>query len=109
MGEIVTTATGWIVNQGALDTYDAAYKIHGVRDKAMADLEDQAAREDQERATATDWNRYRKCSQVCGVEIGEPCRSLSGRIINGRPDGVRTELAYPHKTRKLRTAGRRVT
>ena len=51
----------------------------------------------------TDWNLYRKCSQVCRAEIGQPCISLSGKIVEGRPDNVRTELTVPHKARKLRT------
>lgn len=46
---------------------------------------------------------YRKCSQVCRAEIGEPCFSLSGTITGGRPDGVRTYLPLPHKARKRRT------
>jgi len=53
----------------------------------------------------TDWDAYRKCSQVCGVETGQACVSLSGTIAGGRPDGVRTELARPHRSRKLRTRG----
>jgi len=51
----------------------------------------------------TNWDLYRKCSQVCRAEIGEPCFSLSGRIAEGRPDGLRTPLDAPHVTRKLRT------
>lgn len=46
---------------------------------------------------------YRKCSQICGAKIGEPCFSLSGRIVGGRPDGIRTPLDAPHKARKRRT------
>ena len=53
-------------------------------------------------AEPTDWGRYRKCSQACGAEMGKPCVSRSGRVVAGRPDGVRTELAVPHKARKLR-------
>jgi hypothetical protein len=51
---------------------------------------------------AVDWNAYRKCSQVCRAEIGQPCFSLSGRIVGGRPDGVRTPLTHAHAARKLR-------
>jgi hypothetical protein len=51
----------------------------------------------------TDWSLYRKCSQVCFAEIGKPCVSLSGTIVAGRPDEVRTELDRPHLSRKLRT------
>lgn len=45
---------------------------------------------------------YRKC-QICGVPLGKKCRSRSGRIVNGRPDGVATELPSPHIARKRRT------
>lgn len=45
---------------------------------------------------------YRKCSQICRAAAGEPCFSLSGKIVNGQPDGVRTVLAAPHTFRKLR-------
>lgn len=45
---------------------------------------------------------YRKC-QICGALLGKKCRSRSGRIINGRPDGVITELPGPHHARKRRT------
>lgn len=54
----------------------------------------------------TDWDLYRKCSQVCRAAIGEPCFSLSGRIVGGRPDEVRTPLAVPHVSRKRRTGKR---
>lgn len=46
--------------------------------------------------------RYRACP-VCRVKLGEPCVSLSGKIVNGRPDNVRTELPQPHTLRKRRT------
>lgn len=55
----------------------------------------------------TDWNLYRKCSQVCRAEIGQPCVSQSGRVVNGRPDGVQINLLAPHKARKLRTIPKR--
>lgn len=51
----------------------------------------------------TDWNTYRKCSQICGAPSGKPCTSRSGKIVGGQPDGVLTELAAPHKARKRRT------
>ena len=51
----------------------------------------------------TDWNAYRKCLQICRAEIGEPCFSRSGKVVNGQPDGVRTDLDTPHKARKRRT------
>lgn len=54
-------------------------------------------------ADPVDWSTYRKCSG-CLAEIGEPCRSRSGWIVGGRPDGVVTELEQPHVSRPLRTA-----
>lgn len=57
----------------------------------------------QEDVEPVDWGRYRKCSQVCRAPAGEPCFSLSGRIVGGRPDGVRTPLTHAHKARKLST------
>jgi len=44
---------------------------------------------------------YRKC-QICGALLGTKCRSRSGKIVNGRPDGVVTDLAQPHIARKRR-------
>ncbi len=128
MSEIVTTVTGWIVNQGALDTYDEAYRITGNREDALADLSYEAMREDWARAKvaaagkswtthmvkfdgtvmlreveAVDWSEYRKCSQVCRAPMGEPCFSLSGTVVDGQTDGIRTELDHPHVFRKRRT------
>lgn len=54
----------------------------------------------------TDWSTYRKCSQVCSAPIGEPCVSLSGKIVGGYPDKIRTVLAVPHNARKRRTVRR---
>lgn len=48
------------------------------------------------------WDDYRKCSQVCRAATGDPCFSLNGKIVNGQPDGVRTPLDEPHKSRKRR-------
>lgn len=48
------------------------------------------------------WFAYRKCF-VCHAEIGEPCRSRSGRVVDGRPDGVVTYLERAHNSRRLRT------
>lgn len=45
---------------------------------------------------------YRACP-VCKTAISTACVSLSGRVVDGRPDNVRTELWLPHKARKLRT------
>jgi hypothetical protein len=50
----------------------------------------------------TDWTKYRKCIRVCRASIGEPCFTPSGRIVNGRPDQVRTVLEAPHASRLLR-------
>jgi hypothetical protein len=48
------------------------------------------------------WAAYRACP-VCKVKIGQSCVSLSGSVVNGRPDGVRTALVHAHAARKLRT------
>lgn len=45
---------------------------------------------------------YRKCSQVCRAEMGEKCFSLSGKIVEGQPDSIRTYLDRPHMARRLR-------
>lgn len=45
---------------------------------------------------------YRKCP-ICGALLAKRCRSRSGRIVDGRPDGVSTELGTPHIARKRRT------
>jgi hypothetical protein len=50
----------------------------------------------------TDWTLWRACP-VCKVKLGHPCRSLSGTIVAGRPDGTITELPLPHTTRPMRT------
>jgi len=50
----------------------------------------------------TDWLLYRKCP-VCQCGTGTPCRSASGAIVNGQPDGKRTSLEHPHKARRRRS------
>lgn len=45
-------------------------------------------------------SRYLACP-ICKVPKGQSCLSRSGRIINGRPDDVRTELDHPHNARKI--------
>lgn len=50
-----------------------------------------------------DWDAYRACSQVCRAKMGQPCFSISGKVVDGRPDQVRTVLSRPHVSRKLRT------
>lgn len=49
-----------------------------------------------------DWGVYRACP-ICKAPIGEPCRSLSGTIVNGRPDGTITALETAHIARARRT------
>lgn len=51
----------------------------------------------------TDWNAYRKCSVICRAPSGQPCTTVSTRIVDGHPDGVRTVLEHPHRSRKLKT------
>lgn len=47
---------------------------------------------------ATDWDGWRKCT-TCQAPTGEPCYSLSGRVVDGQPDGVPTVLLEPHRAR----------
>lgn len=49
----------------------------------------------------TNWDLYRKCP-IEKAETGEPCTSLSGRVVGGQPDGVLTILEHPHGARQLR-------
>lgn len=49
---------------------------------------------------------YQKC-RICIARMGEPCRSLSGTVVNGRPDGVLTLLAFPHVSRPRRRGKKR--
>jgi hypothetical protein len=66
-------------------------------------LERQVAAEQHAAAVeAVDWGAYRAC-RVCRVELGRPCRSASGRVVDGRPDGIATELEHPHVARERRT------
>jgi hypothetical protein len=44
---------------------------------------------------------YRKCP-ICSAEIGEPCKSMSARVVDGYPDGVQTLTVRPHGYRKRR-------
>lgn len=43
---------------------------------------------------------YLTCT-VCRVGRGIKCRSRSGRIVNGRPDGKAIELDRPHTIRRV--------
>lgn len=58
-----------------------------------------------EAVAAVDWASYRKCSG-CGAGIGTPCRSLSGAVVGGQPDGVATALPHAHAARQLRVRRR---
>jgi hypothetical protein len=60
-----------------------------------------------EAVAAVDWDGLRKCS-TCQRPTGRPCVARSGRIVNGRPDGVETELEQPHAHRRprVRRSGR---
>jgi hypothetical protein len=73
-----------------------APELEPVLERAVAEEQHAAA------VAAVDWSAYRACS-VCRVELGRPCRSASGRIVGGQPDGIATELEHPHVARKLRT------
>jgi hypothetical protein len=53
----------------------------------------------------TAWGQYRACP-VCRTGWGRPCKSRSGRIVDGQPDGCETTLDEPHRARLLRTAYR---
>jgi hypothetical protein len=63
-----------------------------------------ARQEHDEAVAAFPWDDYRACGG-CGAAQGQPCRSLSGRIVNGRPDGVSTPITRAHVDRRRR-AGR---
>lgn len=56
----------------------------------------------------TDWESYRKCP-VCGVELGKPCRVLSGSRVDSTYRVVATDEPRdrPHTTRELRDAAAR--
>jgi hypothetical protein len=51
----------------------------------------------------TDWLLYRKCG-TCHVWPGSACKSLSGKVVNGHPDGHEHTLAEPHGSRILRAS-----
>jgi len=55
------------------------------------------------RKTVVNWDAYRQCDG-CRANTGEPCISLSGKVVNGHPDGCETPLERPHKSRRLRAA-----
>lgn len=42
---------------------------------------------------------YLLCT-ICRVVAGAPCRSRSGTVAGGQPDGVSTNLERPHLARK---------
>ena len=54
--------------------------------------------------TGVDWSRYQKCTEVCGAELGKPCRELTGYKTNsGSGAVVEVDADRPHSGRKLRT------
>jgi hypothetical protein len=53
---------------------------------------------------AVDWERYQKCSEVCGAAMGKPCLKMSGFVVEGAVT-IAVEAEEPHSSRKLR-AGR---
>jgi hypothetical protein len=56
--------------------------------------------------TAVDWSAYQKCTEVCGAELGQPCRELTGYTANsGSGAVVVVDADRPHTGRKRR-AGR---
>jgi hypothetical protein len=55
--------------------------------------------------TAVDWSRWRKCP-ACFAELGQPCTSLDGVVVNGVVTELRIETKdRPHGGRKPRTGG----
>lgn len=48
------------------------------------------------------WLAYRRC-RICQAVTGRPCTSHSRHIVEGQPDGIRTELNQPHKARRRRS------
>lgn len=55
-----------------------------------------------------DWELYRKCP-VCFAELGKPCRTLQGSVVNGAQVTVASEIVRerPHSRRELRAAAAR--
>lgn len=56
-------------------------------------------------ATHVAWEDYRKCTEVCQAEAGEPCRTQSGYGVmrDGTPYYPVVAADAPHSSRKLRT------
>lgn len=53
--------------------------------------------------TTIDWARFRKCP-ACHAELGKPCRTLSGTVVEGRAlDAAEVDRDRPHVRRPLRT------
>lgn len=50
---------------------------------------------------AVDWDGYRKCT-TCLRPSGRACKSRSGFVMGGQPDGVAVELEHAHVARKRR-------
>lgn len=55
-------------------------------------------------AAAVDWTAYRACP-TCKAASGEACRTMSGRVVGGRPDGAAQPLSHAHVAR-VRRSGR---
>lgn len=50
----------------------------------------------------TDWTAWRKCP-VCGAGIGQPCKALTGVVVDGRAvDAVEVPMDTPHFRRRER-------
>jgi hypothetical protein len=48
-----------------------------------------------------DWTVYGRC-RICRAETGQPCTSVYGRIVAGRPEGGARPLPVAHGHRKRR-------
>lgn len=55
-----------------------------------------------DRAALVDWTAYRSCP-VCKAATGTACAAMSGRIVGGQTDGIRTPLPRAHVARKRRS------
>jgi len=53
----------------------------------------------------TDWWCYRQCT-VCMAGTGNACIIQHAIVSNGAPSGGAIRLAFPHKSRKLRSRRR---
>lgn len=83
---------GWVVFDG-LSLSDAVLKV---RICPGCKTPDDTA------PVCVNWLAYRRCP-TCQAVTGRPCTSHSRRIVEGRPDGVRTFLDRPHPARRKRS------